>query len=283
MTAIEKAIQAVVKTAEAEVGYCEKASNSQLNDKTANAGTDNYTKYAAYFDAQRGTYNFYNGRKNGPAGEWCDMFVDWCFCQVFGMDTARKMLYQPLDSCGAGCYFSAQYFKSNSAWASGGTTPKVGDQIFFGKRNDENHTGLVVEVHDGKVWTVEGNANNRVQRRVYAISDGNIAGYGRPNWALVADRYTDDGPDADTPIKDDVDTPVPGKTCTVTLPVLSIGARGEFVETLQLLLKHYFNPSLGLDGWFGPQTETNVKEYQRKHGEEVDGIVGPITWRLLLR
>ena len=91
MTAIERAIQAVVKTAEAEVGYCEKASNAQLNDKTANPGTNNYTKYAAYFDAQRGTYNFYNGRKNGPAGEWCDMFVDWCMCQAFGMDTARKM------------------------------------------------------------------------------------------------------------------------------------------------------------------------------------------------
>ena len=283
MTAIERAAARVVEIAAAEIGYIEKASNSQLNDKTANSEAhNNFTKYAAYFDAQRGTYNFYNGRKNGPAGEWCDMFVDWCMCQAFGMDTARKMIYQPLDSCGAGCYFSAQYFKINSAWASGGTIPKVGDQIFFGKKGDETHTGLVVDVSADKVWTIEGNANNRVMRRVYAISDGNIAGYGRPNYSLVADSFEGDVT-PDTPIKDDEETPVPGKTCTVTLPVLSIGARGEYVETLQLLLKHYFNPSLGLDGWFGPQTETNVKEYQRKHGEEVDGIVGPITWRLLLR
>lgn len=41
MTAIDKLIQ----TADNEVGYLEKSSNSQLDDKTANAGMNNYTKY----------------------------------------------------------------------------------------------------------------------------------------------------------------------------------------------------------------------------------------------
>ena len=36
----------VVKIALAEVGYKEKASNSQLDNPTANAGSNNYTKYA---------------------------------------------------------------------------------------------------------------------------------------------------------------------------------------------------------------------------------------------
>ena len=281
MTAIERAIQALVKTAEAEIGYMEKASNSQLNDKTANAGAGNWTKYGAWFDAQRGTFNVYNGAKNGY--DWCDIFVDWNFCSTFGIDTGRKMLYQPMNSCGAGCKFSADYFRQNNAWSSAGTLPKVGCQMFFGPKGDESHTELVVKVEGDTITTIGGNTSNRVMRKSYNRYDGSISGYGYPNFNLVADSYEDDGPDADTPIKDDEETPVPGKTCTVTLPVLSIGARGEYVETLQLLLKHYFNPSLGLDGWFGPQTETNVKEYQRKHGEEVDGIVGPITWRLLLR
>ena len=41
MTAIDK----VIKIADAEVGYLEKKSNSNLYDKTANAGSNNYTKY----------------------------------------------------------------------------------------------------------------------------------------------------------------------------------------------------------------------------------------------
>ena len=41
----EKAIDALIACAENEVGYLEKKSNSQLDDKTANAGYNNYTKY----------------------------------------------------------------------------------------------------------------------------------------------------------------------------------------------------------------------------------------------
>lgn len=41
MNAIDKLIQ----IAKNETGYLEKASNSQLDSKTANAGENNYTKY----------------------------------------------------------------------------------------------------------------------------------------------------------------------------------------------------------------------------------------------
>ena len=44
--------QKVISIALTEVGYLEKASNDQLDDKTANAGNKNYTKYAR--DMQRG-------------------------------------------------------------------------------------------------------------------------------------------------------------------------------------------------------------------------------------
>ena len=35
----------LIKIAAAEIGYKEKASNSNLDDKTANAGSNNWTKY----------------------------------------------------------------------------------------------------------------------------------------------------------------------------------------------------------------------------------------------
>ena len=198
MTPIEKAAAYVVGVAESEVGYIEKKSNEQLTDKTANAGPpyNNYTKYGAYFDNQRGEYEYYNGKKNGF--DWCDQFVDWCFAIAFGIDNGRRMLYQPMKSLGAGCKYSAGYFRANNAWT---TVPKIGDQVFFGKKGDESHTGIVVDVSADKVWTIEGNANNRVMKRVYYLNDGNIAGYGRPNLALVADRFADPLP----PIADDPD------------------------------------------------------------------------------
>ena len=39
------------------------------------------------------------------------------------------------------------------------------------------------------VITIEGNAANMVQKRSYARTHANIAGYGRPDYALVADRF----------------------------------------------------------------------------------------------
>ena len=57
----------VIQIAEAGIGYLEKKTNAKLDDKTANAGNKNYTKYARDLDA----LGFYNGRKNGFA--WCDI------------------------------------------------------------------------------------------------------------------------------------------------------------------------------------------------------------------
>ncbi|MCH1978243.1 hypothetical protein MCG44_00545 [Lawsonibacter sp. OA9] len=42
----QNAIDKLISVASAEVGYLEKKSNSQLDSKTANAGSNNYTKYA---------------------------------------------------------------------------------------------------------------------------------------------------------------------------------------------------------------------------------------------
>ena len=88
----------VIQIAEAEIGYLEKKTNAKLDDKTANAGNKNYTKYARDLDA----LGFYNGRKNGFA--WCDIFVDWCFVQAYGLEAALKLTNQPLGkaNCGAG-------------------------------------------------------------------------------------------------------------------------------------------------------------------------------------
>lgn len=184
--AIQAAINAAVSIMEAQVGYIEKASNSQLDDPTANAGSNNFTKYAKYFDDLRDKgILFYNTKKQG--GEWCDMDFDWSMCQAFGPELAMQMLYQPKESCGAGCKYSADYYRGHGAFYT--SNPQVGDQIFFGKRGSETHTGMVVGVDKAKVYTVEGNTGNACRRKEYYLSDSNIAGYGRPDWALAAHLF----------------------------------------------------------------------------------------------
>ena len=156
----------VVNTALSQVGY------------DAAAGKKN--KYAQALDK---IGYIYNGPKNGF--DWCDVFVDWCFITTFGTEKGIEMIYQPKNGTGAGCPFSADFYRRNNAFYK---SPKIGDQIFFGSAYDEYHTGLVVEVTSEKVITVEGNTgggSGHVMKKSYARSNVNISGYGRPKWSLV--------------------------------------------------------------------------------------------------
>jgi hypothetical protein len=165
----------LIAVAAAEIGYKEKASNASLDDKTANAGSANYTKYARDFDQKYP--NWYNGKKNGYA--WCDMFVDWCFLTAFGYENALRLTCQPEKSAGAGCTYSLRYYKSKGQFHTSG--PKPGDQIFFGTSIDNSsHTGIVEKVDGSKVYTIEGNTSDMVARRSYALNNSRILGYGRP-------------------------------------------------------------------------------------------------------
>lgn len=58
------------------------------------------------------------------------------------------------------------------------------------------------------------------------------------------------------------------------------GCRGEDVKTLQSTLnKNGYN--LTVDGIFGKNTETAVRDYQKKNALSIDGIVGAKTWTML--
>jgi len=177
----------LIQTLEAEIGYLEKASNSQLDSKTANAGSGNYTKYARDLDAIPG---FYNYPKQGQA--WCDIFHDWCMVQTFGVELAKKMMYH--NQYGAGCIESANAYKVAGALYS---KPQIGDQAFFGTTKII-HTGTVVAINNGIVYTIEGNTNDKkgvipnggmVCKKEHSYYDTTIK-YGRPNFSLAEDIMT---------------------------------------------------------------------------------------------
>ena len=181
MTALERAAYQPIAELLPYLGYGEKDSNYDLKNMNT-FGHKNYTFIAQYFDdLWNSGYKFYNTRKQ--TGEWCDMTVDFACCMAFGPENARKVLYQPMESCGAGCAWSASYYRANNAWTE---IPKTGLQIFFGKVGNETHTGLVEKTDSQYVYTIEGNTGDRLLRRKYALNDPKIAGYGIPNYAIVA-------------------------------------------------------------------------------------------------
>lgn len=154
--------------------------NNALAQVGYKAGTGKHTKYAEELDKLGYVYN---GPKNGF--DWCDVFVDWCFYKSFGK-VGFHMLYQPEKGTGAGCPFSADFFREHNAFYE---TPAIGDQVFFGVPGDEYHTGIVVEVGNMTITTVEGNTgggNGQVQKKTYARAGNIISGYGRPRWSLVS-------------------------------------------------------------------------------------------------
>lgn len=170
----------VLTIALAEEGYLEKASNSMLYDKTANAGEANYTKYALEYKNFAG--------ENYQGQPWCDMFVDWCFVKAYGVEKARKLLG------GFSAYTpdSATFFKKMGRWY---TSPKPGDVVFFKNSTRICHTGIVYAVDNNYVYTVEGNTSNgeevipnggAVCKKKYVLSNSRIAGYGRPDYSLVS-------------------------------------------------------------------------------------------------
>lgn len=66
------------------------------------------------------------------------------------------------------------------------------------------------------------------------------------------------------------------------MDILRYGSRGILVELLQSTLKKlgFYNGTV--DGIFGANTRDAVYTFQREFGIDIDGVVGPITWKKLM-
>ena len=259
----------VLSIAEAEVGYLEKATNSQLNDKIANAGDANWTKY---------------GLTMGCNGQpWCDAFVDWCFVQAYGKETAKQLLG------GFSNWTPASYSYLNKVSMS---EAQATDIIFFKDSSGTiYHTGIIYKVTSSMIYTIEGNTSSAVgvvanggavAKKQYYKTDSRIV-IGRPHWgdntSTTSGSVTQGQQGSVTQIQQ------VGGNCNVVLSNLRIGAKGAQVKALQILLIGYGYSCgyYGADGDFGSGTLAAVKKFQQAKKIEVDGIVGTNTWNKLLK
>lgn len=173
-------VKNLIDKATSWIGYLEKKSNKDLDDFIANAGSNNYTCFARDYSIHIG--------KHLQGQAWCAMFVSEVFVQIFGLETAKKLLGGSLYHY---CPDGVNQFKKLSQWY---TRPEPGDIIFFTNGTRAYHTGIVTEVTSTRVKTIEGNTSGAsgviengggVCQKSYSLSYDRIMGYGRPDWSIV--------------------------------------------------------------------------------------------------
>ena len=249
---IQEAKNRLIAWAEAQIGTRE--------------GAANWNKYA------KGMEKLYGWDvQNQP---WCDVFVDAGFVECFGLELGMAMTYQFPGCAGAACRYSAQYYKNAGRWFP---SPEPGDQIFLYVDGGINHTGIVTAVGGGRVTVVEGNSSDMVARRVYALQALNIAGYGRPDWALAAGGDKDGHASASPPPASAPAEKKPnyaGYEYNVKISLLRQGSSGPQVKNLQTLLNAAGFDCGAADGEFGPKTAAALLAFQRAHGLGADGEFG---------
>lgn len=257
----------VINVAKGEKGYLEKKSNKDLNSKTANAGSNNYTKYGAWYG-------------DNP-DYWCAMFICWCFQQAYG-SVGRSMLF---GGYSAACETMRKRFVNAGRFYK--SNPKVGDCIFFtGTRHSgANHIGLVTSVSGNKVYTIEGNTSGGssvvdngggVAEKSYATSNSRIMGYGRPNYDASAGSasvsaqkgYTGDFPT------------LPSRgyfTLGDGYKQLTGSATKTQIKRVQSFLNWAVGAGLTVDGDYGGKTSAAVITFQKAVKISADGKFGKNT------
>ena len=152
----------IVEIALNEVGYVEKASDKDLDNKKANAGTKDYTKYGKWF-----------GSNPGP---WCSKFVCWVYNQAGYLNLIKKTA-----SCGS----MLTFFKKEKEFQERGYKPVKADIIFINwdSKTTADHVGIVWKVDNKYVYTIEGNRGNKVAEAKYLLTDTRILGYGTPKFS----------------------------------------------------------------------------------------------------
>lgn len=198
---------------------------------------------------------------------WCQAFASWVLDQV-GLGIG-KVAYVPT---------AVGLFKATDRLFA---TPQRGDLFFlwFPSKSRYAHVGFVDRVDGDWIVTLEGNSNSGGSRTGGMVVSnrrkwrGTRTVFGRP-------AYSDAGAAAAPPGPPVAPPPAAGVVGGLVGPLLRRGGRGDDVKRLQEALNRQ-GAGLVVDGDFGPGTEGAAKTFQRAHGLEADGIVGPRTWAAL--
>lgn len=271
-TDVDKEIEKVILIAKNEEGYLEKKSNNQLDNKTANAGSANYTKY------WRDIKPDYQGQP------WCAAFISWCFMKAFGLDNAKKLLkHWPYVYCPT----LGKLFTRNA-------NPKIGDVVIFYHNGMFTHTGLVTAVIGDRFYTIEGNTSGAsgiiangggVCAKSYLNSQMPGTKFCTPDYSIVSNAVNKPS-DINKIPSNTIQT---GEKYMFNPETVKAGDKNTSVLLLQEILrargfKGKNGKALKLTWTADANTICALKAYQKSRKEvlEVDGICGPATWKDLI-
>lgn len=114
--------------------------------------------------------------------EWCDAFVSACAIKAGAVD---------LIGTEVGCGQHIEIFKKKGIWIEDGSVkPQVGDIIVFNWRISTqpnnigaSHIGFVEQVYGNTIVCIEGNKDEKVDRRTINVGWGYIRGFARPKYS----------------------------------------------------------------------------------------------------
>ena len=110
-----------------------------------------------------------------PAGldegnSWCASFVSWCYLQACGVAIPKM----PFEYCPGARQLLSEF--RDKGWAQNpqsGYQPTPGDIVVWWRvqlSGWQGHVGLVHQLKDGMLYTIEGNRSSRVQGFSYVLS-----------------------------------------------------------------------------------------------------------------
>ncbi len=185
--------------------------------------------------------------------KWCAMFVSWVFHHAghpLGTIQTKNGIHH--------CQSAHNYYKQKGMLTS---NPQPGDIVIYDWEGNgyADHIGIfikwtsldrtAIEAYEGNTSTSNNSDGGRVMKRIR--SKNLIKSFINPG------VYTDV---AVTPIED----------------ILRKGDRGSAVTQVQKYL-YDLGYAIEIDGWFGNQTETILKEYQTKNAMTVTGTADTVT------
>ncbi|MDD7280779.1 choice-of-anchor A family protein [Floccifex sp.] len=140
----------LIAIAQSQLGYTESENNFIIDETGRYKGVTRYGTW--YGDAY---------------GDWCAMFVSFCL-NYANIDFPKE----------ANCQKWIEQLTEKNLYKE--ENPKIGDIIFFDNNQDDisDHVGIVYNIEDDFIETIEGNSDDRVQYVKYEKEDERIKGFG---------------------------------------------------------------------------------------------------------
>ena len=158
----------LIAVAMSQKGYHEGNDKNEISGESN--GNSNYTEFCDWY---------------GKRVSWCALFISWCARQA---RIPESIISTNSNAAGTECNYGENKVGFNQY------TPRAGDIIYVDSKKDgiSNHVGLIKDVDENYIYTIEGNKKHEVREITYYREAGTqtndssvkIVYYGVPDYNL---------------------------------------------------------------------------------------------------